>query len=224
MKTSILLTTAALSFIASNFPAAAEDSASVEVTAELAKDELPPSVLEITATQDLEVGKIKIPNGSEPGSQCHYVLGYELDGDSSRSVRTYYEQNEGTVLGTDSPTPSGCAWDVVDESSPLRLPGFGVSCDVGREVSALLSYSGSRPGVFFSGTSETGGFVEINKSNGDFISLSSTPNFKEACVERSNGEGGYLAIYASAKLIVSEDAEVSDGAISIGTISLDVSY
>ncbi|MAK59519.1 MAG: hypothetical protein CMK09_00925 [Ponticaulis sp.] len=225
MKTSILFTTAALTFISSNLPAFAEDTASVDAVAELLKDETAPSILEfIVYNQNFEVGKIQIPNGTQPGSRCHYVLGIAPSGDSSEIVKTYYEQNEGNVLGTDEPTPSACGWAAVDGGGSAYPAIFGLRCDFGREVSFLLSYSSNKPGVFFSGTSETGGFAEVVKSNGDFISLSDAPNFAETCADRPNDEGGYLAVIAGGKLVVSEDAEITDGETTIGTISLDASY
>lgn len=225
MKNTILLATVALTVIAGHLPASAEETASVDALAELVKEEQAPSILEFVETnQNFEVGKIKIPNGAQPGSRCHYVLGIAPSGESTSIVKSYYEQNEGNVLGTDEPTPSACGWDAVDGGGESYPAIFGLKCDFGREVSFLLSYSSSKPGVFFSGTSEFGGFAEVVKSNADFISLSDTPNFTETCAQRVNGEGGYLVVIASGKLVVSEDAEITDGETTIGTVSLDASY
>lgn len=213
----------AMATFAMSAPAMAQESGSVPASAELYQGPPPVETLEIEPFQAAAFGRVKIPSGIRPGSRCEYSM--QINSDGSDLVREYRELDEsGMVIGSNSPTATDCGWDAVDMGNSSTTAGsFFITCVPDREVNYLIKMTSAESGVVFS--SPTFGRAAYFTNQGENLGVFDTNNFNATCTGNVNVEGLVTNLVAAgAKILVTENAQVSNGAIDVGTITLEAAY
>lgn len=229
--------TAFLAISASAFatPAMAQESGTTSATAEFYSEEPPVLRLSVSGGQTLRFGRVRVPNGTRPGSKCEYNLSVGSGGATSGQVTTLTSYREvdssGSVVGSNDPEATECGWSAVDEDPGTANAGsFRVECTIGESVNYLVKVTGGLPGVFFASplTGRAITSYAINPITNSVGQPIDTSNFTSTCPNSDDtllfADQGELEIFVGGQLTIAENAEVSDGAINVGTITLEASY
>ena len=203
--------------------AAHAESVAVRAIGSLAKAEGQEIPVSLRIKRALNFGEVRIPNGRIPGSVCRYELGtFRFP---FRATYTEFAQGERQGV-IDTPTPSGCAWDVVDASGNGGLGVVEVACDPLRELNVALTFASAAPGGVRYSPTFSGIAVTLDPSSPDaFTERYDATSFTSVCPAQDEARlNGALEIHVGGILTVREEALASSGETDFGQITVDVSY
>ena len=207
IHTSLLCSTTLLAAVHTAH-AQSSDSATINALATL---EITQSELEIDVISPLDLGTVRIPNGSQVGNICRYWLSME-------QTNGVYRQREldssgNTVVG--SPTPSGCQSDL----SAWRFAEVEVSCDPGALVTYDSTYQNAGvPGVTFGLPASGQGSAMLRLQDGSLAGSADA----DGDVSWQCPSDGSASLRFGGRIDLGANAQA--GVQTVGTISLEASY